>query len=80
MMKCFICGKEYDEKNKPVAVKLRIRSNGQIETVKKVGFSDTNKIAALCPNCIKAAVFGAAMLSEKYEFADDIVYEPDETQ
>ena len=55
-MKCFICKKEYDPKNRPyVATILNRRTQEKCE-IRNVSVSEG--ILAMCPNCLKALLLG----------------------
>ena len=73
MKKCFICGADYDDNMRPVAVWVRNRRNGKMEFVKKASYN--NKIFKLCPDCLRAFVYGYLFRDQTfkldYEFEED---------
>lgn len=62
-MKCFNCGREYDEKNETVACVL-IDENGFEAEIKRVNIPD--KTLALCPLCVRAVIIGCISINSDY--------------
>ena len=78
-MKCCNCGKEYDEKNKPVAV--NIHRWGSTKRLPIRSISDINdKTVAFCPDCIRAFVIGFGKLSKEYDVDVAVMYEESEKE
>lgn len=58
MLKCFLCGAEYDEtKREPVIKLLNVNSNRIID-VRAVHVNVDEPPMMLCPNCTRASIFG----------------------
>jgi hypothetical protein len=55
-MKCCICGKEYDEKNKPLQPLLWDVWEDEAISIKEI--STDEGTFALCPVCLRAAALG----------------------
>ena len=79
MMKCFVCGREYDENNRPVAVRLFNKETGETENIKSISDGENDKVLALCHFCTKASVIGGIMTISgrtNYKLKDvSIIYE-----
>ena len=59
MKKCFLCGKEYDEKNKKSLIEVSCGSDACImhfEPVKQIR-DYTEQILQACPSCVRAGMF-----------------------
>lgn len=59
MKKCFLCGKEYDEKNKKSLIEVSYGPDALIrhfEPVKQIS-DNTKKIFQACPSCVRAGMF-----------------------
>lgn len=86
MKKCFLCGKEYDEKNKKALIEVSwgldaIKPIRHFEPIKQIKDA-TEKILQACPSCIRAGVF-FMILKKQLEGATcytniEPVYEEDE--
>ena len=65
MKKCFLCGKEYDEKNRKALIEVScgidaLKPIRHFEPVKQVTF-DGKKILQACPSCVRAGTFFIAL-------------------
>lgn len=61
MKKCFLCGKEYDEKNKKSLIEVSYGLDAltpipHFEPVKQVS-DNTEKVLQACPSCVRAGLF-----------------------
>lgn len=81
MKKCFLCGKEYDEKNRKALIKIALESNEKLEPVKRITDS-TGKVLQMCPSCVRAGTFiwirNYQVKGSPYRISIDSVYEDDE--
>ena len=72
-MNCFICGAYYDENIRPEVVVVKGRKDKKDYPIKDAKYKD--KRLKLCPDCLRAFVYGYLFQSEdyelKYEYEED---------
>ena len=79
MLKCFLCGAEYDENaRKPVISMLNIDTN-QITEAKTVMVGESATLM-LCPNCTRASIFGNAFGNQQSKWKPIVNVELEPTQ
>lgn len=80
MIKCFLCGVDYDEKNRYSFSDIRMKDEEEPTTIKNISILKDGErgIAAICPACTRAASFGVAMSSDDMIWNTPIVIESEE--
>ena len=64
-MKCFNCGREYDEKSEKAACTLVCEETGEESEVKNIAIPEKGTLV-LCPFCVRAVTLGIIEVQPYY--------------